>query len=120
MILQDKLDRGEWIILAADRVPVQSDRVQSVSFLSEDALWPQGAWILANLLKAPVLAVFCYRIEKHFEVHIHQMAKQLTWPRKDRLQAMHQTIQVYVELLEQHCIRAPYQWFNFFNFWNKG
>ncbi len=48
------------------------------------------------------------------------MAKQLTWPRKDRLQAMHQTIQVYVELLEQHCIRAPYQWFNFFNFWDKG
>ncbi len=44
LILQDKLDRGEWIILAAYRVPVQSDRVQSVSFLGEDALWPQGAW----------------------------------------------------------------------------
>ncbi|MDV4313641.1 acyltransferase [Acinetobacter indicus] len=120
MILQDKLDQGEWVIVAADRVPVQSDRVQSVAFLGEQALWPQGAWILASLLKAPVLAVFCYRVDTHFEVHIHQVAEQLNWPRKERLQAMQQTTRQYVQLLEQHCIRAPYQWFNFYNFWNKG
>ena len=42
LILQDKLDQGEWVIVAADRVPVQSDRVQSVCFLGEQALWPQG------------------------------------------------------------------------------
>jgi len=88
LILQDKLDQGEWVIVAADRVPVQSDRVQSVAFLGEQALWPQGAWILASLLKAPVLAVFCYRVNTHFEVHIHQVAEQLNWPRKERLQAM--------------------------------
>jgi predicted LPLAT superfamily acyltransferase len=75
---------------------------------------------LASLLKAPVLAVFCYRVDTHFEVHIHQVAEQLNWPRKERLQAMQQTTRQYVELLEQHCIRAPYQWFNFYNFWNKG
>ena len=120
LILQDKLDQGEWVIVAADRVPVQSDRVQSVAFLGEQALWPQGAWILASLLKAPVLAVFCYRVDTHFEVHIHPVAEQLNWPRKERLQAMQQTTRQYVELLEQHCIRAPYQWFNFYNFWNKG
>lgn len=120
LILQQKLDQGEWIIIAADRVPVQSDRVQYVEFLGEQASWPQGAWILANLLKAPVLAVFCYRMQDHFEVHISKIAERLNFPRKDRVQAMHDVTRQYVVLLEQHCLRAPYQWFNFYQFWNKG
>lgn len=120
LILQAKLDLGEWVIIAADRLPVQSDRVQSLRFLGEQALWPQGAWILASLLKAPVMAVFCYRVDQSFEVHIHAIAEQLNWPRKERMQAMQLTTQQYIQLLEQHCIRAPYQWFNFYQFWNKG
>jgi len=119
MILQEKLDQGEWVIVAADRVPVQSDRVQPISFLGEEANWPQGAWILASLLKVPVLAVFCYRVENQFEVHIHAIAEKLNFPRNNRLQAMQAITRQYVALLEQHCIRAPYQWFNFYNFWNK-
>lgn len=119
LILQDKLDQGEWVIVAADRVPVASDRVQAIDFLGESSLWPQGAWILASLLKAPVLAVFCYRNQDHFEVHIHHIAELLSFSRKERTQAIQRTIAHYVALLEQHCIRAPYQWFNFYNFWKN-
>lgn len=119
MILQEKLDLGEWVIVAADRTPVESNRIQHLSFLNEIAAWPQGAWILANLLKVPVLAVFCYRVEKKFQVHIHHITDQVQLPRKERLVAMQGITHVYVALLEQHCIRAPYQWFNFYNFWNK-
>ncbi len=120
LILQEKLDQGEWIIVAADRVPVQSDRVQRVDFLGQAADWPQGAWILASLLKAPVLAVFCYRMQQNVEVHIHAIAEQLNFPRKTRLHSMQQVTANYVALLEQHCIRAPYQWFNFYQFWQQG
>lgn len=119
LILQEKLDQGEWVIVAADRVPVESDRVQPITFLGAEANWPQGAWILASLLKVPVLAVFCYRVGSCFEVHIHTIAEQLHFPRKIRMQALQSTMRQYVSLLEQHCIRAPYQWFNFYNFWNK-
>ncbi len=119
IILQEKLEQGEWIIVAADRVPVQSDRVDQIGFLGEEAQWPQGAWILANLLKAPVLAVFCYRYQQKFHVHIHSIADRLSFPRQNRQQAMRDIMQKYVQLLEQHCIYAPYQWFNFYNFWNK-
>ena len=119
LVLQEKLNQGEWIIVAADRVPVQSDRIQSVEFLGEEAYWPQGAWILASLLKVPVMAVFCYRTQKKFEVHIHQIADKLQFSRKNRMEDMRLTTRNYVALLEQHCLRVPYQWFNFFNFWNK-
>ena len=119
LILKEKLDQGEWVIVAADRVPVESDRVQPIAFLGAEANWPQGAWILASLLKVPVLAVFCYRVGSCFEVHIHTIAEQLNFPRKTRMQALQSTMRQYVILLEQHCMRAPYQWFNFYNFWNK-
>jgi predicted LPLAT superfamily acyltransferase len=119
LVLQEKMAQGEWIIVAADRVPVQSDRVQSIDFLGEAANWPQGSWMLASLLKVPVVAVFCYRVNKKFEVHIHKISDQLQFSRKARMQEMRETTQKYIELLEQHCIRVPYQWFNFYNFWNK-
>lgn len=119
MLLQDKMEQGEWVIVAADRVPVQSDRVQTIPFLGKAADFPQGAWILANLLKVPVLAVFCYRAGHRFQVHIHHIADRVQLPRKDRLASMQQVTQTYVAVLEQHCLRAPYQWFNFYQFWTK-
>jgi predicted LPLAT superfamily acyltransferase len=117
--LQEKLDQGEWIIVAADRVPVQSDRVQTIEFLGEEADWPQGTWILANLLKVPVLAIFCYRMKESFDVHIYKIADRVEFARATRLADMKSITQKYLALLEKHCIRAPYQWFNFYNFWKK-
>lgn len=119
ILLQEKLDQGEWVIVAADRIPVQSGRVQAIPFLGCDAHWPQGAWILASLLKVPVLAIFSYKLDQVFHVYIHQLAEQLHFPRQSRKEAMQNIMRRYVELLEQHCIRAPYQWFNFYHFWNK-
>lgn len=119
LILQEKLDHGEWIIIAADRTPVQSDRIQMIDFLGQPAAWPEGAWLLANLLKAPVLAVFCYRVGISVQVHIHAIAEQLHFPRSSRKEAIQKVMKTYVALVEQHCIHAPYQWFNFYHFWNK-
>lgn len=115
--LQDKLDQGEWIIIAADRIPIQSQRIQPVSFLNEVAPWPQGAWILAQLLKVPVLAVFCFQREQHLHVHIHKLSEAVSFSRANRQIEMQKLIANYVELLQSYCLRAPYQWFNFYNFW---
>lgn len=119
ILLQDKMDAGEWVIIAADRIPVQSQRTQTLHFLGQDAEWPQGAWILASLLSVPVVASFCYRVEQHFEVHLHAIADQIELPRKERLEQMAIFTRHYIDLLEQHCLKAPYQWFNFYPFWKK-
>ncbi|WP_288391585.1 acyltransferase [uncultured Acinetobacter sp.] len=119
ILLEDKMQQGEWVIVAADRAPVHSDRVQHIEFLGNDAVWPQGAWILANLLKVPVLAVFCYRERQQLQVHIHKLADVVNLPRQTRQHAMQEITTQYVHLLEQHCLRAPYQWFNFYHFWTK-
>ncbi|GAB3049332.1 hypothetical protein GCM10027155_13850 [Acinetobacter apis] len=119
IFLEQKLAQGEWVLIAADRVPIHSNRVLDVDFLGEKALWPQGAWILASMLKVPVVAVFCYRFQKKLEVHIHSMSECLQLPRRTREQALKEITTQYVRLVEQHCLRVPYQWFNFYYFWNK-
>lgn len=119
LILQEKLDQGEWIVVAADRIPVQSQRMHRLEFLGEEADWPQGAWMLAHLLKVPVLAVFCYQAQQQYHVHIHLLSTALNFPRRGRDQAMRDVMREYIDLMQHYCLRAPYQWFNFYNFWNK-
>ncbi|MEB3753607.1 acyltransferase [Acinetobacter sp. MD2(2019)] len=117
ILLQDKIEAGEWVIIAADRVPAHSQRTQTLSFLGQPAQWPQGAWILANLLKVPVVASFCYRHQQQLEAHFHALAEVIDLPRQARMQQMAHFTTQYIQLLEQHCIKAPYQWFNFYQFW---
>ena len=119
MRLQDKLDQGEWLIVAADRIPLQSQRVEQVAFFNQVAAWPQGAWMLAQLLKVPVLAVFCYQQERQINVHIHKLSDEVNFSRSQRQAQMHALTSEYVTLLEAYCKRSPYQWFNFYNFWQS-
>lgn len=119
LLLQQRLDAGEWIIVAADRIPVQSSRQQAVHFLGQSAEFPEGAWWLAHLLNAPVLSIFCYRVQQKIELHIHHLSENLQLPRKNRAEVLHQFMEKYVKLLQDHCMKAPYQWFNFFDFWNE-
>ncbi len=121
--LQERLDAGEWVVIAADRVPITSSRKQAVSFLGQSAYFPEGAWHLAHLLHAPTVAVFCYEIHSKksqcYELHIYPLSEDLRLPKKNRQAALHTHLQNYANILEQHCINAPYQWFNFYDFWAK-
>lgn len=117
IFLQERLAAGEWVIVASDRVPISSSRTKAVNFLGEQAHFPEGAWHLAHLLHAPVFAVFCYACQDGFELHIEQMSKQFSLPRKNREEQLQTYIQRYADLLASHCVRSPYQWFNFYDFW---
>lgn len=119
IVLQERLDAGEWVIIASDRVPVRSERKQAVMFLGEQAYFPEGAWHLAHLLSAPVVAVFCYELSGAYELHIHPLSDDLRLPKKARQAVLHAHIQDYAHVLESHCLHAPYQWFNFYDFWQK-
>lgn len=117
MQLQDRIQAGEWLVVAADRTPVQSSRVQHANFLGASALFPEGPWRLAALLKCPVLLVFCYRVNNRHEVHIQPFRDSLQLPRGARQEALAGAIQDYARALEARCLHAPEQWFNFYDFW---
>jgi predicted LPLAT superfamily acyltransferase len=118
-LLSDKIEAGELVIMAADRTPVNNQqRVSKVSFLGAEAMFPQGPFILASLLKCPVYTLLCLKQQDKFVIYIEPFSENITLHRKNREQAMQHLIQRYAERLQAYCLKEPLQWFNFFDFWH--
>ncbi|MDF1790477.1 MAG: glycosyltransferase [Thalassobaculaceae bacterium] len=121
ILLRQKVDAGELVVIVGDRVPVSdAPRILRVPFLGAPAPFPQGPYILASLLKCPVLLLFCVRQGRRFRISFEPFADRVRLDRTRREEAMREMALRFAERLEAHCLRSPLQWFNFFDFWNQG
>lgn len=118
MDLQQRLAQGEWLAIAADRIPVRGDKTISIPFLGKTTEWPQGPWLLAGLLKAPLISVFCYKKKHNYHLRLRRFAATPHWQRESRKAMVTELATQFVRELEQQCACAPLQWFNFYDFWN--
>jgi|AGTN01.2.fsa_nt_gi Predicted acyltransferase len=118
--LQGRVERGEWIAIAGDRVPVLSQgRVVRVPFLGRDAEFSQGPWLLAAVLDCPVRLLFCWREgQERWRMTVEDFAERVVLPRGRREQAVAGLAGRYAARLERECCREPRQWYNFFDFWD--
>lgn len=120
MILSERIEDGEYIVIAGDRTPTTGEgRVSMVNFLGKTAPMPQGAFILAGLMKCPVYLMFCLKQQSQYHIYLELFAEQLRFPRKQRHDAVTETVQSFAKRLEYYCIKAPLQWFNFFPYWDS-
>lgn len=118
--LKDRVSAGDWVVIAADRVPVKGQtRVSYVPFLGKDAPFSQGPYILASLLECPVYTAFAIRKGQKFQVFIDHFADKVIIKRQERDEKLRYFSKKYAERLEHYCILYPHQWFNFFDFWQK-
>ena len=118
MMLSERIDAGELIVIAGDRTPVTGhERVSTVSFLGGMAPMPQGAFILAGLLKCPVYLMFCLKLSDKYHIYFELFSEKIAFNRKQRDQMINAAVQQYATRLEHYCLIAPLQWFNFFPFW---
>ena len=117
--LREKVESGQWIVIAGDRTPVTGDRhVTMVPFLGAPAGFAQGPFVLATILDCPVYALFCLREGKHYRLDVHKLADRLVLPRQGRAEALNAQVSAFARLLEGYALKAPYQWYNFFDFWS--
>lgn len=121
IMLQDRVQRGEWVAIAGDRVPVLSaDRVVTVPFLGAPAPFSQGPWLMAALLDCPVHLLFCRRLAPgRWRLMLEPFAERVNVPRGNRAVALTTHAAAYARRLERECREAPWQWYNFFAFWAK-
>jgi len=118
--LAERIENGEFIVIAGDRTPVSAGtRTSNVSFLGADAPLPQGAFILASLLKCQVFLLFCLKQDKQYHIYFEQFSQRIKLPRKERVAALDEVIQLYAQRLQHYCLKAPLQWFNFYSFWRE-
>ena len=120
MLLSERVDAGEYIVIAGDRIPVNGGgRTSLVNFLGDRAEFPQGAFILAALLRCPVYLMFCLKESESYHIYLETFAEKIVLPRKDRERLLADKVQMYADRLAFYCRHAPLQWFNFFPFWAK-
>lgn len=118
MLLQDKIEAGELVVIAADRTPVNGrNRVVPAQFLGATAYFPQGPFVLASLLKCPVYTLFCLKSRERHRIIFERFADTLVLPRKRRVDALQGYVQAYADRLQRYCLQEPLQWFNFYDFW---
>jgi hypothetical protein len=73
---------------------------------------------MAALLRQPVIFMTgLYLGTNRYEIYFEQLADFSQTPLQERDQAIQTAIQRYASLLEHYCRLAPYNWFNFFDFW---
>lgn len=118
-MLAEKVDRGEFVVITADRVPLSdsSGRTVPAPFLGSTAWFPIGPWILAAALKCQVILFSVLREGESYHVRFEKLAERIELPRGKREEAAAEYVTQYAQKLEQLCRESPYDWFNFFPFW---
>lgn len=118
MILSERVEAGEYIVIAGDRTPVTGQsRISMVNFLGRKAPMPQGAFILAGLLTCPIYLMFCLKQQNQYHIYVELFSQQLTYARKQRQEIIDNAVQRYADRLAFYCVKSPLQWFNFYLFW---
>lgn len=119
--LQDRIERGEFLVMVGDRIPVDGDRTVEAKFLGELAQFPQGPYLLASLLKCPVYTLFCYPTKGRFQIDLQPFAESIQIPRQQpqRQQHLEQLAERFARRMEALCHAMPLQWFNFYPYWQS-
>ena len=120
ILIKERIDNGEILVIAGDRTSVTSQgRVIYSPFLGEPAAFSQGAFILASILDCPVYFLFCLKEQNNYRIIFEHVADSLKFSRKDRQASLTAVVNKYAQRLEHYCLAYPNQWFNFFDFWQN-
>ena len=119
MLLAEKVAAGEFIAIAGDRVPVRQSKTVTANFLGYPAQFPVGPYVLASLLKCPLYLLGCVHEAQGYALYFEALAERVVLPRADREAALKTHAQAFADALTQVLRRSPYDWFNFFPFWDQ-
>ena len=118
--LKERIERGEWVVIAGDRVPVHGGRTVDVRFLGDAAPLPVGPYVLGALLDCPVHLLFCLRRAGRYHVYFERFAERIAWRRGERDRLIGRLAQRFADRLAYYASLEPLQWFNFYPYWRTG
>jgi predicted LPLAT superfamily acyltransferase len=111
------LNRGEIVGMLGDRT-FQGEGTVACPFLGEPARFPNGPFRLAAALKRPMVLMFgLYRGGNRYDVYFERLVDTWQVPGVSRHVLVERALHRYAERLEHYCRDAPYNWYNFYDFW---
>jgi predicted LPLAT superfamily acyltransferase len=116
--VKESLDAGFLVGTLGDR-PTSDGKTVQCQFLGAPATFPIGAIVIAAMMHCPVILFFgIYRGGNHYEIYFEKFADEIVLNREHRAEGIQYWTQRYVDRLEYYTRLAPYNWFNFYPFWD--
>ena len=108
---------GALVAMLADRGRGH-EVLRHTGFLGSPAPFPISPWLLAHTLQVPVVLCFgLYLGGNRYKLVFEPFSERVHIPRHDRGPALDALIARYAQRLEHYIHVAPYNWFNFYDFW---
>jgi predicted LPLAT superfamily acyltransferase len=118
LMVKESLDAGFFIGTLGDRVSSKG-KTARCQFLGRPAAFPVGPIVLAAMAHCPVILFFgLYRGGNRYEIYFEHFADEIALDRDRRAEKIQLWMQRYAERLEHYTRIAPYNWFNFYPFWD--
>jgi predicted LPLAT superfamily acyltransferase len=115
--VETALNKGEIVGMLGDRT-FQGDGTVACEFLGEAAHFPEGPFRLAAMLRRPIVLMFgLYRGGNRYDVYFERLVDAWPTARGARDLTFKQALHRYAGRLEHYCRDAPYNWYNFYDFW---
>ena len=117
LAIKQATDQGHLVALLVDRVR-PGEGALPVDFLGQTALFPTAPWLIAAALQVPVVLAFgLYEGGHRYRLVFETFSAAIGIPRHNRQQVLGELIARYAARLAHHARQAPYNWFNFYDFW---
>jgi predicted LPLAT superfamily acyltransferase len=120
LTVKDRLDEGAIIGILADRT-FSDEKTAVLPFFGAPAAFPVGPFKMAAMMRKPVFFMAgIYRGGNRYDIHLEKIAD---FSDRDALssrtlqEAIDAAMRQYVARIEFFCREAPYNWFNFYDFW---
>ena len=116
--VKESLDAGFLVGMLGDRVS-SGDKTTQCRFFGSPATFPAGPILIAAMMHCPVILFFgLYRGGKRYEIYFEHFADDVILNRDHRAEDIQHWMRRYAERLEHYARLAPYNWFNFYPFWD--
>ena len=118
LAIQQALDEGALVALLVDRA-LPGESAVAAPLLGDEARFPVAPWLIASVLQVPVTLAFgLYRGGNRYDLVFEAFSDRIEAPRNNRNAALSGYVHRYAQRLQHHALRAPYNWFNFYDFWH--
>ena len=116
-LMRDVIEKGGILAILGDRVGI-GDKKLEVEFLGETVPLPAGPYFLASILRCPIYCFFGLRAgDGIYHSYTIKLADKVILNRHQRQTDAQKYAQAYADLLAIKARQYPYNWFNFFEFW---
>lgn len=117
LLVREAVERGHLIGLLGDRA-LSHGKTHTCTFLGKPAEFPVGPMKLAMILEIPIYLFFgIYEGGNRYSIHFELLSNAVAPKRDERDEVAARLTEAFTARLEYRAKQAPYNWFNFYDFW---